>query len=521
PAFDTSAAVANQVIRSEIPEYVLHAAAPTNRVQPPYQVELQVNSAPMVSELDTGSAVTLCSEKSWQDNLGPTVKGSLQQATDRLRTYTGEEVKLLGTKNVNVSYKGVTVNETILLKEVVLAQAYEQLELTEEAEPVTTISTHRGLFMFNRLPFGIHSAPSLFQRTIENVIAGIPKTFVYLDDIMITGCTTEEHLKLLKLVLDRLKECGSRIKKEKCDFLVDHVDYLGFRISADGLAPLAEKIRSILEAPQPRNKHELRSFLGMVNHYARFIPQAATLFHPLNYLLRQGVSLIWNREQEKVFQQAKCALTNPPVLTHFDSTQPIVLACDASPYGVGAVLSQKDKSGILKPVAYASRSLSPSERKYAQINKEALAILFGVTRFQHHLFGQTSDIFTDHKPLFGILGENKPIPQMTSPRMQRSALKHACCRYHLRYAPGQGNLTADALSPLPLQDVPLHRPKPAELLPITAAEVRVEKRKDPELSRVLRFTSYGWPENVGSALSGFYQRLSELSVEEGCLLWGA
>ncbi|OON19144.1 hypothetical protein X801_04994, partial [Opisthorchis viverrini] len=107
----------------------------------------------------------------------------------------------------------------------------------------------------------------------------------------------------------------------------------------------------------------------MVNHYARFIPQAAILFHPLNYLLRQGVSWIWNQEQEKAFQQAKRALTNHPVLTNFDSTQHIVLACDASPYGVGAVLSQKDKSGILKPVAYASRSLSPSERNYAQIDK--------------------------------------------------------------------------------------------------------------------------------------------------------
>ncbi|GAA51773.1 hypothetical protein CLF_106778 [Clonorchis sinensis] len=117
PAFETNAAVTNQVTRSEIPEYVLHAAAPTNRVQPPYQVELQVNSAPMVFELDTGSAVTLCSEKSWQDNLGPTVKDKLQQAPVRLRTYTGEEVKLLGTKNVNVSYKGVTVNETIYIAE--------------------------------------------------------------------------------------------------------------------------------------------------------------------------------------------------------------------------------------------------------------------------------------------------------------------------------------------------------------------------------------------------------------------
>ncbi|OON19066.1 hypothetical protein X801_05075 [Opisthorchis viverrini] len=175
----------------------------------------------------------------------------------------------------------------------------------------------------------------------------------------------EEHLKSLKLVLDRLKECSLRIRKEKCDFLVDHVDYLGFRISAEGLAPLAEKLRPILEAPKPRNKHEQRSFLVMVNHYVRFIPQAATPFHPLNYLLRQGVSWIWNHEQEKPFQQAKRALTNPSVLIHFDSTQPIVLACDDSPYGVGAVLSQKDKSGILKPVAYASRSLSPAVRNYA------------------------------------------------------------------------------------------------------------------------------------------------------------
>ncbi|OON19082.1 retroviral aspartyl protease, partial [Opisthorchis viverrini] len=117
PAFETNAAVTNQVTRSEIPEYVVHAAAATKRVQLPYQVELQVNNASVVFELDTGSAVTICSEKSWQDNLEATVKGKLQQAPVRLRTYTGEEVKLLGKKNVNVSYKGVTVNETIYIAE--------------------------------------------------------------------------------------------------------------------------------------------------------------------------------------------------------------------------------------------------------------------------------------------------------------------------------------------------------------------------------------------------------------------
>ncbi|OON21218.1 hypothetical protein X801_02894 [Opisthorchis viverrini] len=156
----------------------------------------------------------------------------------------------------------------------------------------------------------------------------------------------EEHLESLKLVLDRLKECGIRIKKEQCDFLVDHVDHWDFWISTGGLDPLAEKIRLILEAPQPRNKEELGCFFGM------------------------------NHEQEKAFQRAKCALTNPLVFTHFDSTQFIALACGASPYGVGALLSQKDKPEILKPVAYASRSLSAFERNHAQVDKEALTTRF-------------------------------------------------------------------------------------------------------------------------------------------------
>ncbi|OON18510.1 hypothetical protein X801_05634 [Opisthorchis viverrini] len=225
------------------------------------------------------------------------------------------------------------------------AHAYEQLELAEEAKPVTTISTHRVLFVL--IAFLLESVPL--------------------------------HLYFNA----HLKECELRVKKEKCYFLVDHVDYLGFRVSAEGLAPLVKKTRSILEAPQPRNKHELRSFLGMVNHCAMFIPQAATRFHPPSFLT-------------------------------FDA-------------GVGAVLSQKDKPGILKAVTYASPSFSPAERSYAQIDKEALAILSG-----HYLFGQTFGFFTDHKPPLVILGEDKLIPQMTLPGRRRWALKLACYRYHLR-----------------------------------------------------------------------------------------
>ncbi|OON18998.1 hypothetical protein X801_05142 [Opisthorchis viverrini] len=245
--------------------------------------------------------------------------------------------------------------------------------------------------MFGRLPTGIHSAPSIFQCTTENFLSGIPKILVYLEDILITRCTMQERLESFKLTMN----------KEECNFLADQVDYLGFRINADSLAPLAKKIRPILGTSQTGNKHELQSYAWLITM------RATTSIHLLNYFLRHEISWIWNHEQQKAFQRAKRALKSPPVLTHFDSAQPIVLSCGDSPFGVGVVLSQKS--------------------------------------------------------LFEILGENKPMPLMTPPRMQRLALNLVCYRYHLTCAPGQANYKADVLSRLSSQDVPFHIPKPAEL----------------------------------------------------------
>ena len=148
-----------------------------------------------------------------------------------------------------------------------IAHAYQQIPLDEDSRSSVTINTHKGLFRYNRLPFGVHSAPAIFQRAMEGLLRVIPSTVVYLDDILITGKTEEEHLRNINEVMTRLEDEGLTLKKEKCQFMLDKVKYLGHTISADGLKPSESKTRAIVDAPLPQNVSQLRSFLGMVNYY--------------------------------------------------------------------------------------------------------------------------------------------------------------------------------------------------------------------------------------------------------------
>ena len=170
-----------------------------------------------------------------------------------------------------------------------LAHACQQLALDQESKQITTINTHKGLYRYDRLPFGIHSAPSIFQRTMEGVLRGIPHVSVYIDDILITDEIDEEHLQNLDTVLSRLESEGLRLKLEKCAFML----YLGHTISSQGLHPSPDKVRAIVEAPAPRNVSQLRSFLGMVNYYGKFLNQLSSLLAPLYHLLQQKTKWHW------------------------------------------------------------------------------------------------------------------------------------------------------------------------------------------------------------------------------------
>lgn len=166
-----------------------------------------------------------------------------------------------------------------------LSHAYNQLLMDEESQKFVTINTHKGLYQYTRLPFGIASAPAVFQQIMDTILQGIDGVACYIDDIIITGRTTEEHLERLEEVLRRLLRHGIHVKKSKCHFLQPSVIFLGYHVDAEGIHPTQEKLKAIVEAPAPKNVQELCSFLGLINYYGKFIQNAATILAPLNDLL--------------------------------------------------------------------------------------------------------------------------------------------------------------------------------------------------------------------------------------------
>lgn len=223
------------------------------------------------------------------------------------------------------------------------------------------------------------------------------------------------------------------------------MEYLGHVIDASGLHTSPSKVKAIVDAPVPKNVSQLHSFFGLLNYYGRFIPNIATLLKPLHKLLCHKKSWKWTTECQEAFERAK-------VLTHFDPALPIQLACDASLYGVGAVLAHIMPNGQEKPIALASRSLSKVEANYAQIEHEALSIVFGVQKFYQYIFGKKFTLLTDHRPLTAIFGPYHGIPSLAASRMQRWALLLSAHTYDIKYRKSEMHGNADGLSRLPLAD---------------------------------------------------------------------
>ena len=267
------------------------------------------------------------------------------------------------------------------------SQAYQQLTLDEESRKCVVINTHKGLFKYTRLPYGISSAPGIFQRVMDNLLQGLSSVAVYLDDILVTGAMEEEHLSTLEKVLGRLEMSGLRVKKKKCQFMVPSVTYLGHQIDASGLHPLPDKVRAIEEARAPNNVTELKSYLGPLTYYGKFLPNLATQLAPLYQLLRKEHPWMWGQQQKKSFQTSKKLLTSSRLLVHFNPYMELILACDASAYGIGALLAHKMPDGTEKPVGYASHTLTKAEKNYSQLEKEGLSCIFGIKQFHSYLFG--------------------------------------------------------------------------------------------------------------------------------------
>ncbi|XP_056136247.1 uncharacterized protein K02A2.6-like [Lampris incognitus] len=411
-----------------------------------------------------------------------------------------------------------------------MSHAYQQILMDEESKKYLTVNTHRGLFTYNRLPFGGGaSAPAIFQRTMESLLRGIPLVAVYLDDILVSGVDEADRLRNLDAVLTRLREAGLRLRRSKCTFMQEEVEYLGHRVDAQGLHPVKKRVKAIMEAPTPTNVTELKSYLGLLNYYNKFLPNLATLLAPLPELLRQDVRWMWKKQQEEAFQKSKGLLNSAAVLVHYSADRDVILSCDASPYGVGAVLSQRMEDGSERPVGFMSHTLSPVEKGYSQLDKEGLAVIFGIQKFRKYLYGRAFTIYTDHKPLSYLFNEKKPIPQMGSPRVQRWAVYLSAYEYKMLYKPGKQHANADAFSRLPVPETgqegdTTEQVLMMDLLDDTLLDTNRIKRwtaKDVTLSRAHEYVWKGWPAETETHLKPYHQRRRELSVRVGCVLWGA
>ena len=341
----------------------------------------------------------------------------------------------------------------------------------------------------------------MFQKTMDTLLQGIPDVICYIDDILVTGTSEEEHLQNITKVLDKFKEYGVRVKQDKCKFMSASVKYLGHRIDPDGIHAMDSELEAIREAPTPQNIQELYSFLGLLNYYASFIPKLSSLIHPLNRLLHHDTRWKWTKDCKWLSMKPKQDCYHPTCwYIMIDPTLPVRMAGDASPYGIGAVLSHVMQNGVEQPIAFASRTLSTSESNYAQLEKEALALIFGVRKFHMYLYGHPFTLVTD-KPLQCILGPKKGIPLLAAARLHRWAIILASYQYDIEFKPTKAHANTDGLTRLPLSttttislsDPEIFNISQIEALPVTGVQLQAATRTDPVLSKVFCYTRDGWP----------------------------
>ena len=352
-----------------------------------------------------------------------------------------------------------------------LASGYWQVGMHPDSQEKTAFATHSGLYEFTVMPFGLCNSPATFQRLMERVLVGlIPKVcMVYIDDVIVTGKTFEEHLANLEEVFKRLRAAGLRLKLIKCTFAGSSVVYLGFVVSRDGISPDPLKVEAVRNFPQPGDVKTLQSFLGLASYYRRFISGFSVLANPLFTLTKKDVDYVWSPACQEAFQSLKKQLTEAPVLAFPNFNQGFLLDTDASGLGLGAVLAQKQEDGSVRPVAYASRTLQPHERNYGVTELEALGVVWAVKHFRHYLYGHHCDVFTDHEALKSLL--NTPHP---SGKLARWGLALQEVDLSIFYRPGKKNVLADALSRSPVDG--------AQLVPEEGLVAAIESPQQPSKS---------------------------------------
>lgn len=328
-------------------------------------------------------------------------------------------------------------------------KGFHQVEINEEDRPKTAFRTHKGLHQFKRMPFGLKTGPSIFQRLTDKVLGRYKWqiALVYIDDIIIYSNSLKEHLSDVSTVLKLVGKSGITLSPKKCHIAYQSIKALGHTVSNLGIGTLEETVRAVKEYPIPHNVKSLQRFLGLAVYYRRFVQNFARLAAPLYELLKDGVPFKWTSRQDEAVNNLKNALTSAPVLAHPDYTKPFLVHTDASTTGLGVVLGQMDDENREHPILFLSRTLTPAEKNYGSTEMECLAMIWAIKKLHPYLDGSKFTIITDHSALKWILDFNG-----SNRRLIRWSLELQAYRDNMsiQYRPGRVHFNADALSRAPL-----------------------------------------------------------------------
>lgn len=437
----------------------------------------------------------------------------------------------------NVESVASKLNGSCFFSLIDLSDAFFQLEIDEAHREITTITTPKGLFRFKRLPFGIRTAPAIFQQAIDATLSNLDGVYAYLDDIIITGSSRRQHDERLHRALQRLQDSGWKLRAEKCHFALEEIKYLGLIINARGISADPDTTSAIANMPKPTCVAEAQSFLGMVNHYGKFIPHLHQMKQPLEDLTRKNRPWIWSHKHDLAVEQIKKIMLSPLLLEHYDPTKTLIVAADACATGIGAVLLQRDLHGHERAVYHMAQSLTDAQRNYSQLEK-----VTAIERFHKFVWGRRFILQTDHKPLVALLqpSNTKGLKSTTAARLKRWALRLLGYDFKIEYIRTQDFGQADVLSRL-IDKFRRDNAEELQIAHISATESELlqlrnlaidffgkelrEKLKeatkaDPLLRSIGRAIKEGWKTTGDLEYLHFKKRSEELSIIEGTLLIG-
>ncbi len=465
--------------------------------------------APMVATLKKNGQVRLCVDLRM-----------LNRAVRR------ERFILPTLEDITAKMAGASVFSTLDI-----TSGYHQVPLHPDSYKLTTFITPGGhRYCFKRLPFGISSASEIFQRKMHDTFSDIPGVEASQDDLIVYGRGTPEHDQRLKEVKARAAEKGIVFNKDKCRIRQPTVGFLGERFGKDGMSPDPEKVTGINEMPAPTDVTGLRRIMGMVNYLGKYVADLAHVCKPMTDLLKADVEWNWGPKQEEAFSKVKQLLVDAPTLVYYDHSKLMAISADASSYGLGAVLWQMDGDGK-RPVAYASRTLTDTEKRYAQIEKELLAVVWACEKFHRYVYGLEFRVMTDHKPLVPLInGTDLDKVPLRCQRLLMRLMRYSVTAEHV---PGKDLVVADTLSRSPRpcmesyteQEVELHVEALRAEWPASdakLAELRTQTRRDAVLQEAIRYTLDGWPNRLGDVsprVREFHNVRAHLSVADGLLLY--